>query len=121
MPTTTSLGALSSFLAAQNGSGCTPDELIRVFVDGGDADWRTWVDESGAFEDMVRALTEIADARLPDGAWLAGDQIHILAGQSRGEADALFEAVRSALEDIEDAVLETIVEEHAPADAHLAK
>jgi hypothetical protein len=33
---------------------------------------RAWPAPSGAFEGMVRAFLSAVDARLPEGAWLAG-------------------------------------------------
>lgn len=113
MPTTTSLGSLSRFL------GESPEDQIRAFINGGDAPWRAWVYESGAFDTMVDALRDALDAGLPDGAWLAGDEVHVDALQPQDEQDALYEEARAWLGDIDDAVLAAIVEEHAPDGAHL--
>jgi hypothetical protein len=67
---------------------------------------------------MVRAFLSAVDARLPEGAWLAGDEIHMLAGQPQDVEAAILAEVRKRLGDI-DAVLEAIVEEHAPVTARL--
>jgi hypothetical protein len=52
----------------------TVEGAIADAINGGDADWRERLDDSGAFDQIAADYRNAIQAALPDGIWLTGDE-----------------------------------------------
>lgn len=73
MTTTTTLGTWTSLVAHYSAS---VESTVTDYLNGGDADWRERVEETGAFERMVADYRQAINDALPHGVALAGDEFY---------------------------------------------
>lgn len=80
------------------------EATIAGFLNGGDADWRERMEESGAVDRIAEDYRAAVDAVLPEGISLCGDEFI-------ADVDVDFDAdeIREAIEEID---LGEIVERH---------
>jgi hypothetical protein len=69
--TTTSYGTWCNQV---NTYSTSPDADVTDFIGGGDYEWRTLMEESGALDAMQRAYRAAIEAALPDSVSLCGDE-----------------------------------------------
>lgn len=115
--TTTSYGTWCNRVAPFSTS---PDVDVIDFINGGDADWREMLEESGALDQIQREYRDAINAALPDDISLCGDEFIGPAYPEDGEFDDYphdeFDSLdfKAMVEDID---LTEIVERNEPLTA----
>jgi hypothetical protein len=71
MTTTTSYGTWTSRV---NTYSTSPDADVLDYINGGDDEWRTLLEETGALEQIQREYRTAIDAALPPGVSLCGNE-----------------------------------------------
>lgn len=71
MTTTTSYGTWTNRV---NTYSTSPDADVLNYINGGDDDWRTLLEETGALERIQREYRDAINAALPPGVSLCGDE-----------------------------------------------
>ena len=107
MTVTTSYGSWNNHAG---GANTNLEGDIADYINGGDADWRHRVEESGAFEEMADAYRDAINNALPEGVTLAGDEFY----GPYYEADHTWDGDLDIADIIESVDLGAIVETHDP-------
>lgn len=112
--TTTSYGTWCNRVSPYSTS---PDADVLDYINGGDSDWQTLLDESGALEQIQREYRYAIDAALPPSVSLCGDEFIGPYEPDEGEFDDYpqddygFLDFKAMVEDID---LEPIVDRNEP-------
>lgn len=114
MTTTTSYGTWCNRV---NQYSTSPDSDVLDYINGGDSDWQTLLDESGALEQIQREYRQAIENALPDDVSLCGDEFIGPAYPEDGEFDGYPTDEHGALDFaamVEGIDLEEIVERNDP-------
>ncbi|MFF8422857.1 hypothetical protein [Streptomyces sp. NPDC015680] len=112
--TTTSYGTWTNQVSQFSTS---PDADVLDYINGGDADWRELLEQSGALDEIQQAYRAAIEQALPGGVSLCGDEFIGPAHPDEGEFDDYPTNEDGGLDIaacVEDIALAEIIEWHDP-------